>query len=139
MYQSGGTRQSSSGFPMRNGAWFRCVGQSLLLLLAVPAPAAARERDIFKGVAPASLPEPNPLSVQVRQGETVQIRLSAFSLTSPIVRYRIRQKPALGTLSPAAFVNGKTGLVNYTPLPGGWRGGGCVYLCRAIRSRRFRA
>ena len=105
---------SISGNQARRGGAWRFSASSLLLR-------RARRRgiaNVFSGAAPPSLPEPNPLSVEVRQGETVQITLSAYSLTSPIIRYRIREKPRLGTLSPSPYVNGKTGLVTYMPRRG---------------------
>ena len=104
-----------SGFRARQGA---VALFSFLLLGGWRAPGIARP----SRSPSSSLPEPNPLSVEVRQGEKVQITLSAFSLTSPIIRYRIREKPRLGTLSPAPYVDGKTGLVTYTPAPGGGAG-----------------
>ncbi|MGA3171658.1 MAG: hypothetical protein ABSE62_11675 [Chthoniobacteraceae bacterium] len=69
------------------------------------------------GDQPPPPPEPNPIVVDVPRGHTVWITLSAFSLTSPIIRYRIRRHPE-GKLGTPVIQTESTATVKYTPPAG---------------------
>jgi hypothetical protein len=81
-------------------------------------PALARDKDAFLNDVPPPPPEPNPLVVEVPRGGPVWITLSAYSLTSPIIRYRIRRQPQAGKLGAPQLVTADTGQVKYTPPQG---------------------
>ena len=82
-------------------------------------PGLARGKDLFRGDAPAPPPEPNALDIEVPRGGPVWITLSAYSLTSEIIRYRIRRQPTAGQLAGAPqIVSEATAVVKYRPPPG---------------------
>jgi len=63
-------------------------------------------------------PEPNPLQIEVPRGEAVWITLSAYSLTSPILHFRIKRPPSVGKLGTPKLTSASTGVVRYQPPPG---------------------
>jgi len=89
---------------------------ALLLLLCAQAP--ARDRSGYPDDVPPPPPEPNPLVVEVPRGGPVWITLSAYSLTSPIIRYRIRRQTEYGKLGTPELVTVDTARVKYTLPPG---------------------
>jgi len=86
---------------------------AILALTALPGLA----RDAIRGEQPAPPPEPNPLDIEVPRGGPVWITLSAYSITSPIIRYRIRRQPE-GKLGSPQIVTASTAVVKYTPPAG---------------------
>ena len=88
------------------------------MLALMPLAGAARDRVDFPGDAPPPPPEPNPVTVAVPRGGTVWITLSAYSLTSPIIRYRIKRPPKGGQLGTPQLVTASTGTVRYKPPAG---------------------
>ena len=89
---------------------------ALLLLLSMPG--LARDKNAFLNDVPPPPPEPNPLEVEVPRGGPVWITLSAYSLTSPIIRYRIRRQARDGHLGTPQVISADTGRVKYTPPEG---------------------
>jgi hypothetical protein len=81
-------------------------------------PALARDNNAFPNDVAPPPPEPNPLVVEVPRGGPVWITLSAYSITSPIIRYRIRRRPQAGKLGIPQLVTADTGRVKYTPPQG---------------------
>jgi hypothetical protein len=78
-----------------------------------------RDNDAFEGNVPPPPPEPNPLKIDVERGEAVWITLSAYSLTSPIIRFRIKQQPkGGGKLGTPKMVTPDTAVVRYQPPAG---------------------
>ena len=97
------------------------------MLALMSLPALARDKNGFRSDLPPPLPEPNPLETEVPRGGPVWITLSAYSLTSPIIRYRIRRKPEGGQAGVTAqggqigtpqMATADTAVVKYTPPAG---------------------
>jgi hypothetical protein len=88
------------------------------LLVLISLPLFARDRDTYSGNVPTPPPEPNPLVVEVPRGGPVWITLSAYSLTSQIIRYRIWRKPKAGQLGIPQMVTADTAVVKYKPPAG---------------------
>jgi hypothetical protein len=78
----------------------------------------ARDRDQDGVVPDAPPPEANDVQVEVPRGGPVYITLSAYSLTSPVLRYRIRVAPKAGKVGTPEVVTVDTGRVKYTPPAG---------------------
>jgi hypothetical protein len=94
---------------------------ALLAILALPCLGA--HDDPFPSDQPAPPPEANPVTIEVPRGGPVLITLSAYSLTSPIIRYRIRRAPHFGKVGIPKIVSADTAVVSYTPAAGagpGW-------------------
>ncbi len=91
---------------------------ALAVLAMAARPLLGRSRDDLGGNVPPPPPEPNPLEVTVPRGGPVWITLSAYSLTSPIIRFRIRQQPRDGKLGTPRLAAASTAIVLYTPPPG---------------------
>jgi len=102
--------------PPKNGL-FRLVAPLLGMMLPALA-ALGQVRDTFPSGDLPALPEPNPIQVEVPRGKPVWITLSAYSLTSPIIRYRIERPPNEGRLGPPRMVTPDTAAVEYIPPPG---------------------
>jgi hypothetical protein len=99
-----------------------CLLAMVLCLGVLGGPAFGQNDDGFMSSAPNPPPEPNPVQIEVARGHTVEITLSAYSLTSPIIRFRIRRLPKGGKLSAPRMTGDTTGLVRYTP-PAGYGAG----------------
>jgi len=110
-------------FPPASNLRPKWPGMLLLwMLLALPAIAPlqglGKDRNPYPNV-PEPPPEPNPIDIEVpRSGGPVLITLSAYSLTSPIIRFRIRRPPEAGKLGIPKLVSASTAVVKYTPPAG---------------------
>ena len=92
--------------------------RTILLLGLAAIPGLMRAQDAFRN-PPAPPPEPNPLAVEVPRGGPVWITLSAYSLTSPIIRFRIREGAQNGKLyGTPHMVTATTAVVKYQPPKG---------------------
>jgi hypothetical protein len=78
----------------------------------------AQDDDGFAANPGPPPPEPNPVQIDVPRGQAVLITLSAYSLTSPIIRYRIKRPPRSGRLGTPKVVSASTGVVLYHPPEG---------------------
>jgi hypothetical protein len=78
----------------------------------------ARNRDGLGGDLPPTPPEPNPAEIDVPRGGPVWITLTAYSLTSPIIRFRIWRKPKEGKIGTPQLVAADSARVKYTPPAG---------------------
>jgi len=76
----------------------------------------ARDRDAFADQPPPP-PEPNPTEIVVPRGGSVMITLSAYSITSPIIRFRIKRGPK-GQLGTPQMATADTAVVRYKPPAG---------------------
>lgn len=94
------------------------MGIIWVLLALLPFRAAARDRDAFQNEPPAPLPEPSPMEIEVPRGGPVLITLSAYSLTSPIVRFRIKRTSTAGKLGTPQLASASTATVRYQPPAG---------------------
>jgi hypothetical protein len=88
------------------------------LLALITAPAHARSHDDLPRTPPDPLPEANPIEINVPRGPTVGIPLSAYSITAPILHYRIKRPAEAGRLGALRMVSPTTAVVNYTPPAG---------------------
>ncbi|HEX4086439.1 MAG TPA: hypothetical protein VHY22_16100, partial [Chthoniobacteraceae bacterium] len=87
-----------------------------VLLTGCVAPAWGRDRDAVSRLPPL-LPEPTELQAEVPRGGPVWITLSAYSLTSPIIRFRIKEKPQGTVGAPELLPDGRA-RVRYEPPSG---------------------
>ena len=78
----------------------------------------ARDPDVFRGDQPPPPPEANPMDIEVPRGGPVWITLSAYSLTSPIIRYRVRRKVQAGKMGTPQMASADTAVVKYWPPAG---------------------
>jgi hypothetical protein len=88
------------------------------MLALMGAPGLARARDPGPGGMPPPPPEGNPMEIEVPRGGAVLITLSAYSLTSPIIRYRIKRTAEAGQLGTPRMVTDTTAQVRYKPPAG---------------------
>jgi hypothetical protein len=80
--------------------------------------AQAREKSLFHGTVPVPPPQPYDEVVDVPRGGAVWIPLNAYSLTSPIIRFRVRRGARAGKLGPPQLVDDRSGRIKYTPPEG---------------------
>jgi hypothetical protein len=77
----------------------------------------AKDRNAFADQPPPP-PEPNAMEIEVPRGGAVLITLSAYSITSPIIRFRIKREPKGGQLGTPAMATADTAVVRYKPPAG---------------------
>ena len=112
--------------------------RTILLLGLAAIPGLMRAQDAFRN-PPAPPPEPNPLAVEVPRGGPVWITLSAYSLTSPIIRFRIREGAQNGKLyGNAAYGDGDHGGGEISAAQGGRTGGRIDLPTRCSPRRGYR-
>ncbi len=88
----------------------------MVALAALPALAAAKNP---YGPDPGPPPpQGNPLNIEVPRGRAVLITLSAYSLTSPIIRFRIKRGAEAGKVGIPKFASASTAVVRYQPPDG---------------------
>jgi hypothetical protein len=75
-------------------------------------------KDPFPADQPAPPPEGVPMKIEVPRGRAVLITLSAYSLTSPITRFKIRRTAQAGKLGTPHMVSASTAQVRYEPPAG---------------------
>jgi hypothetical protein len=91
----------------------------VLVWVLVALPVVAQERNAFPvSDFPPPPPEPNELEIEVPRGGPVWITLSAYSITSPVLRYRIKRPAKAGKLGTPELVTAETGRVKYRPPAG---------------------
>ncbi len=100
---------------MRTTPRLRALAAWVLMGL-MAAPGLARDPNDF-GDQPPDLPEPRPLTVKIPRGKPVWITLSAYTISSPVIRFRIKRQ-SKGELGTPDLVTEGTGQVKYTPPPG---------------------
>jgi hypothetical protein len=103
--------------PQFRARWHGAVIAWVMLAL-LSAPSLARDKEPLHGDVPPPPPEPYPVEVEVPRGPAGWITLSAYSLTSPIIRYRIKRQPAAGQLGVPQIATEDTAVVKYTPPAG---------------------
>jgi hypothetical protein len=89
----------------------RAVWVCACLLVVCFSAANAQIRVPSRGAPPP--PEPQPLEIKVRRGATAQITLRVYGATNQQVRFRLKTKPALGTISDPEPVSPGTAVVTY--------------------------
>jgi len=99
-----------------SGKWGKWLLVCLLVAI-LPAPGMGQAKFAYPNQPPPP-PEPYPVNVEVARGQAVWIKLSAYSLTSPIGRFRIKRPPKGGKLGTPQFVPPDSGLVRYEPPAG---------------------
>ncbi len=80
----------------------------ILLVLLLAASAAAEIN-----APPGAPPQAMPLSVTVRRGASVEITLRAYGRANQQLRFKLRSRPALGSLSDPKSLNLETAVVTY--------------------------
>ncbi len=63
-------------------------------------------------------PEGTPMKIEVPRGKAVLITLSAYSITSPIVRFKIKRQAEAGKLGTPRMASATTATVRYQPPAG---------------------
>ncbi len=108
-WAAGGGMRARGKMGMLAGWW---------LLAQMPLQGLARDPGLFPGDVPPP-PEASPLNVEVPRGGPVWITISAYSISSPVIRYRIKRKTQAGKLiGTPEVVSADTGRVKYLPPAG---------------------
>ena len=88
----------------------------VLVVAGMPLRGFARDPDEVETAAPP--PEGVPMRIEVPRGRAVLITLSAYSITSPITRFRIKRTSHAGKLGTPRLVSASTAQVRYQPPAG---------------------
>jgi len=105
--------------PLARQTFFKAAALVLGCVIAISAlPMAGLARDP-DAVDPSALPpEGTPMKIEVPRGGAVLITLSAYAVTSPITRFRIKRKTYAGRLGTPRMATATTALVRYQPPAG---------------------
>jgi hypothetical protein len=87
-----------------------------LAVAGMPLRGLARDPDEID--APAPPPEGVPMKIEVPRGRAVLITLSAYSITSPIIRFKIKRAAQAGKLGTPRLASASTAQVRYQPPAG---------------------
>jgi hypothetical protein len=88
----------------------------MMLLAWMPEGVMARDPYPPDQVAPP--PEGVPMKIEVPRGRAVLITLSAYSITSPIIRFKIKRQADAGKLGTPHMASATTAVVRYQPPAG---------------------